>query len=139
MPIAEWYDEAIGALPGEAELEEVSGDPFAYWRLIRGLWATGEPFIVVEHDIVIRDDTLAELEACPHRWCAFLYHEAPGEPVSGLGCAKLTPDGSRFPDIEVQWGNVDYEVAEQLRARGMTVHEHGPWLRHLNPRVADYQ
>jgi hypothetical protein len=60
----------------------------AYWELLNGLWSEGQSFIVVEHDIVVRADTFAELESCPYRWCSF------GAPYfwgvhHGLGCVKF--------------------------------------------------
>jgi hypothetical protein len=56
---------------------------------LNGLWSEGESFIVVEHDIVVRADTLEELENCPCEWCSF---GAPylGHVYHGLGCVKFS-------------------------------------------------
>jgi hypothetical protein len=143
MPIAVTYPEAIKALVkwvAPAEIVNVAHDDHAYWELIVRLWRDGKPFIIVEHDIVIRPDTVSELEQCPQPWCAFPYHEEIGDPVTGLGCTKITPGGAlHYMSPEPVWQNVDTTVAGALTELGQTVHEHGPWLRHLNPRVADMQ
>ena len=144
MPVAKLFPEAIKELfqhHPDAELAWVGDNPYAYWSLFVQLWKENKPFVIVEHDIVIGDMTIRNLEDCDSRWCAATYHEAPGEPVSGLGCTKLVPSGdvgfSTFP--EQVWQNVDTTVAGLLTTAGWRVHEHGPWLRHLNPRVAAQQ
>ena len=68
---------------------DVSGSDTRYWRLICDLWEAGEEFIVVEHDIVVRPDTLSELEACPSEWCAFGAPYFVGTHV-GMGCVKFS-------------------------------------------------
>jgi hypothetical protein len=145
MAFADLHQEAITALVRahpNAEFIDVGGDPYNYWRLFTHLWDGGRPFILVEHDIVVRPDTVFDLESCGTPWCAYTYHEAPGEPVSGLGCAKFHPswgplDLGGMP--EPIWQNVDTTVAGLMHQHGWQVHEHGPWLRHLNPRVAAQQ
>jgi hypothetical protein len=61
----------------------------AYWELLNGLWSKRQSFIVVEHDIVVRANTLVELENCPYEWCSF---GAPyfGGVYHGLGCVKFS-------------------------------------------------
>lgn len=146
MAMALPYPEAVAAFvkythPGI--LRFVNNDAHDYWRLWKRLWMEGEPFILVEHDIVVTRWALDDLTACPERWCAFLYHEEVGEPVSGLGCTKFVPDPSVSLDLgglpDPIWQNVDATVAGLLHAAGWQVHEHGPWLRHLNPKVASMQ
>lgn len=144
MPIAIVYPEAIKSLltwQPDADLVSVAASPYAYWALFVRLWREGRPFVIVEHDIVIGWETIRNLEDCDSPWCAATYHEAPGKPVSGLGCTKLVPsEGVPFDTFPEQiWQNVDTTVAGLLHTAGWTVHEHGPWLRHLNPRVAEQQ
>lgn len=145
MAVAHPYLEAIEALyraAPEAEMVNVSEDPYAYWALVSRLWHTGDPFVLVEHDIVLRPDTIERLSDCVHQWCAFTYLQAPGEPVSGLGCVKFIPTVPLH--LEAGWGdpiwqNVDATVAGLLHAAGWRVHEHKPPLRHLNPKVIALQ
>ena len=146
MPIAVTYPEAIKALVkwvAPAELVNVTGDDYAYWDLFLRLWREGKPFIIVEHDIVIRPDTVSDLANCGAPWCAYTYHEEIGEPVTGMGCTKFEPRGRALhtEDLfhDTIWQNVDTTVAGLLTELGWKVHEHGPWLRHLNPRVAAMQ
>jgi hypothetical protein len=145
MPLAIAYPEAIMALfraDPLAEIVSVAGNPYAYWSVFTSLWREGRPFIIVEHDIVVTAQVLDDLASCGGKWCAFTYHEEIGEPVSGLGCTKFVPTIPLY--LEAGWGdpiwqNVDTTVAGLLQAAGWRVHEHGPWLRHLNPKVATMQ
>ena len=73
----------------EWEEVDVSGSDTAYWELLSDLWAEGESFVVVEHDIIIRHDTLDELEACPEPWCGFPVAYLGGE-YPGMACVKFT-------------------------------------------------
>jgi len=146
MPLAVAHPEAIMALfraAPDAEVVSVGGSPYAYWSVIASLWFHGEPFIIVEHDIVVTAQALDDLASCGSPWCAFVYHEEIGEPVSGMGCTKIVPKMGMALDLagmpDPVWQNVDTTVAGILQAAGWTVHEHGPWLRHLNPKVASMQ
>ena len=143
MPFAIPYGEAIKALlhwAPDAEVISVAYNDYAYWELFCRLWRDGQPFIIVEHDIVIRKDTIRSLADCEASWCAYVYHQAPGNPVSGLGCTKFVPSGAlHYTPPEPVWQNVDSVVTGAMRKLGWEVHEHGSWLRHLNPRVAAQQ
>jgi hypothetical protein len=46
----------------------------AYWSLFRDLWAAGEDFILVEHDIVPHVGTIEHFDRCPSSWCSCPYH-----------------------------------------------------------------
>ena len=145
MPVARYHNEAVEALlqtvGHQVSIIPVHQSDYAYWYLFSHLWKAGQPFVLVEHDIVIRPDTIDLLAACPALWCGFVYHEAPGEPVAGLGCTKITPD----PRVDLGlvqrlvWQNVDSAVTGLMMGLGLTRHDHHPWLRHLNPTVAAYQ
>lgn len=147
MPLALAYPEAVKALvrtwPG-ASIVGVGDDPRSYWRLFVRLWNDRQPFVLVEHDVVVDRDTIPSLATCPRPWCAFPYHELPGDPVTGLGCTKITPDGSGIDVLDPKygnpvWQNVDSVVGGILTDRYHKVHVHEPWLRHLNPKVAAMQ
>ena len=68
---------------------DVSSTDRAYYDLLSGLWADGESFCVVEHDIVIHDTALAELENCPGDWCGFA-HRYIDDVGYGMGCVKFS-------------------------------------------------
>ncbi|HWW87039.1 MAG TPA: hypothetical protein VNZ26_25760 [Vicinamibacterales bacterium] len=52
-----------------AQLVDVSGDVQAYWRLLRDLWAAGNAFIVVEHDVLPTQELLEAMWVCPEAIC----------------------------------------------------------------------
>lgn len=89
------------------EARDVSGSDTAYWDLLAGLWAAGEAFAVVEHDVIPAPGALASLETCPADWCSSPYPYFVGM-YPGLGCARFG-DGimARHPDLmTVVAGNV---------------------------------
>lgn len=143
MPWALDYPEAVRALRVATMrpiLVDVSCDEYAYGRLINLLWEKGDGFIIVEHDVVVRPDTIRELEDCPEPYCGFPYHEAKGWPVLGLGCTKISAEVVQAVHLTGEpmlWQNIDATVPPAIRAVGYTQHQHWPWLRHLNPRVVD--
>ncbi len=57
----------------EVEYRDVSGDEYAYGRLLDELWSCGISFCIIEQDIQIRADVLSSFEDCPHEFCAFPY------------------------------------------------------------------
>jgi hypothetical protein len=75
--------------------------PNAYWELFRDLWRAGEDFILIEHDVVPRPQTIARFDRCRESWCScsYLWHWKPAyqwikdrEPRvlnADLGCARF--------------------------------------------------
>lgn len=57
------YERMNGALDAE----------YAYDRLIRRLWSEGQPFVLVEHDILPWPGAVQQLWECDRPWCAFQY------------------------------------------------------------------
>ena len=117
----------------------------AYFDLLAMLWASGEPFIVCEHDIVPHATAFDELAACPHDWCAFPF-EYLGEPTYGLGCVKFSADLiARNPDAMTRvgrmydmnhpkrhWCRLDGFLTCVLEGAGEERHKHETMVRHLN-------
>jgi len=100
-PYAEVHPATSRALRrASAEFHDVSGDDYAYWRLLRDLWAAGEAFIVVEHDIEPSAVQLRELAACPRPLCTFEYLYRGSAAVSALGCTKF---GQQLLRRQLQW------------------------------------
>lgn len=45
------------------------GDPFAYAKLLRGLWPYPGELVIVEQDVVPPPDSIRALVECPRDWC----------------------------------------------------------------------
>lgn len=91
VPTTRTLPEVWDALAGagvDAEAVDVSGAEDAYWRLLSELWAAGDDFCIVEHDIVVDAGTIAGMAACAEPWCACEYPYLRGH-CAGLGCARF--------------------------------------------------
>jgi hypothetical protein len=135
------------------EAVDVSGSSTAYADLLDGLWAKGETFCLVEHDMVPRDDTLKALDDCPEGWCGFVYRHpvptatTPYQELAGLGCTRFRSElMARFPDMMTRshanyardgwnrryWANCDERIYLELTRLAVPRHEHGPAITHLH-------
>lgn len=117
-------------------LVQLEGD-FSYDLLFRQLWAEGQPFIIVEHDILPWPGALQELWTCPKPWCGFPYHVM-GEMRSYLGCTKFNPASlgvcPLYGDL-TDWALIDKIIERRLLGRQDVVqyrHIHEPGVIHLN-------
>lgn len=145
-PIAPETVAALDASGFPWQAADVSGAPTSYTRLLECLWAAGEPFAVVEHDIVPHPGALAELEACDRPWCAFGYPYLGGT-HAGLGCARFSaallaavPNAVERTWAESTnvhppgfWCQLDDRLSRSLRRAGYASHVHGPPVTHLSP------
>lgn len=107
---------------------------FSYDQLFRELWATGQPFILVEHDIVPWPGAVQQLWTCPEPWCGFPYYVF-GELRSYLGCTKFDPTrlgACPLPEDLTAWQLMDKAIERALVARTFTGHLHQPAVSHLN-------
>lgn len=57
----------------EADWVDVSGSDQAYYRLLAELWASGEDFMLVEHDMELLGGEADAFTACRSPWCTFPY------------------------------------------------------------------
>lgn len=106
---------------------------FAYDRLFRKLWAEGQPFILVEHDILPWPGALLQMWECDRPWCACPYYIF-GEFRTQLGCTKFDPvklGKCPLPDEPVHWSRLDWAVITGLLNRD-SGHLHLPAVTHLN-------
>lgn len=131
---------------------DVSGDEFAYWRLLRGCWRLGRPLLIVEQDNVPHPGALRELLACPRPWCAYSYPvawggiaETYGAPI-GLGCVRYSVElqdahpALLAADVPTyrgggrdgrSWRVLDAALAQWLRGPyGTEPHRHYPDVEH---------
>lgn len=149
VPFTELHNEVVQVLAGTGypiDLRDVSASDSAYWDLVRGLWADGETFCIVEHDVVVRRTSLLELDACSHDWCGFPVSYS-GTEYAGLSCTKFTDQLiARHPDaFEVidelydekhpphHWCRLDTWLRCYVLERGKhdQMHVHAPALEHL--------
>jgi hypothetical protein len=132
-------------------------DDCAYHALLSELWAAGETFAIVEHDIEIGPDTLTSFDKCPEPWCVAPY---PGRsfknyPVPilrvALGCVRfraeflktnagildaMLPGPSNSLRNPRHWRRCDSLLASALQRRGFAAHEHEQ-VNHWHNYAAD--
>jgi hypothetical protein len=145
-PIADQTRTALDTTGRVWEPVDVSARDTAYTLLLQDLWSADETFAIVEHDIVIRPDTLDEFEDCDHPWCAFTYRFRATH-IAGLGCTRFRTNLlAAYPDAVAKtwaeatevhpyghWCNLDDRLTRALTAAGATRHLHQPPVGHLNP------
>lgn len=139
--------EALVGQHASFEAHYVGGSDDAYWGLLRKLWLERETFCIVEHDVVLRGNTLAELEACESPWCAFPVPYMDGE-YAGLACVKfdaflIASAPQALDDVALMenaqhprkhWCMVDAWLQGSVLPRTrLSRHVHQPALRHVRP------
>jgi hypothetical protein len=124
---------------------DVSGSDDAYWTLLHRLWGRGKTICIVEHDVIVRPDSLRELEECPSDWCSFQVPYV-GRLYAGLSCAKFSAALiARYPDAleriselsddehpQKHWCRIDsWLQGYVLHPGGETMCVHTPPLEHI--------
>jgi hypothetical protein len=124
---------------------DVSGSDEDYWQLMADLWAQAETFVIVEHDVIVRDGAIDELVECEQDWCGFPVSYC-GTEYAGLACTKFTAGLiARYPDAlervaEIEdadhkpkhWCRLDgWLKSYVLEPGGERMHVHGPVLEHV--------
>jgi hypothetical protein len=100
MLFARTYD-AAKAWPGGSEFVKLrnadetpalDGYNPTYPELLADLWEAGESIIMLEHDVVPHEDSIAEIAGCPQPWCGYQYPNGGGfdRAHANLGCTKIT-------------------------------------------------
>lgn len=143
VPYTAVHPVTVDAAPKDAVWVDVSSSTEAYFSALHHIWAQGETFALLEHDVVCRPDVIAELEACPEPWCLYGYAdichpECQEAWRNQLGCTRFreeliaaVPDAiSSIPPDERDWHNLCDRLGERLRAAGFTHHWHDPWVDH---------
>lgn len=131
--------------------EYVGGSDTAYCELLQKVWANGETFAIVEHDIVVNPDTIPGFEGCPDPYCAAPYAWTT-QVGPALGCTRFRAELlEELPDaihevaaMPSNWGapghyrQLDvFLMRRVLRDRhGLQPHVHLPSVEHLNPKQA---
>lgn len=141
VPFKSLAEETVVALR-DAEVAPVNYAPMvtdeSYWELLRDLWAMGNPFVIVEQDIVINETTIDELKVCEFDWCAMPFPYRGNDRAYALACTRFSAALiARHPDlIEVigersdvkhpprHWCRLDAWIFEELSRLGEIRHEH---------------
>jgi hypothetical protein len=137
--------EALDLYAPDAERVELQGagyvanntQDFQYGNLLLSWWRRGEPFVLVEHDIVLHDRVIPEFEECDHDWCTFSYSTARrGTLYQSLGCVRFsarllaaTQADAGYLRICPWWAN-DQAIAKICGRAGFAAHTHWPMVEH---------
>jgi hypothetical protein len=148
VPYTKLRPEVIWALQESGrdyELVDVSAHDSSYFGLWSELWLTGEPFVIVEHDIVVSRYTLTTFDRCDQPWCVAKYAYLGGN-YWGLGCTRFAGSLTRaFPDMvedvatyederhpPAHWCSLDAAITQALHRRLRAwPHLHG-FVEHLS-------
>jgi hypothetical protein len=128
-----------------AEFHHMTEDE-SYYRLLASMWAAGETFATVEHDIVCWPGALQQLENCPEQWCTLPYYCSVGWIKDGLGCTKFSEQLiRRYPDFLKEpfpnccqhtrfYCGLDRLIAHRAQELGLEPHVHAPGVTNLNDK-----
>lgn len=146
-------------LPNEGHFESarhlvipfVCWDDFSYWHGILASWDGPETIVNIEHDVEVTDDQIADLLACPHPLCSWMYaahwastHLADdviaarngGKFIdegtewaeqSAIGFVKITPEARIAPLRKTVWQQLEVAIEEAVMPPW---HMHGPPVPH---------
>ena len=109
-------------------------DEFSYYFLLKELWEKGEPFIIVEHDIIPFPGAVQELWTNPEPWCGYPYYLS-GELKSYLGCTKFDPKllgEFPLPEEPIAWLYLDRKIESELIRRGYKNYVYPTGVSHLH-------
>lgn len=131
-------EQALSRFAPDAEMIYLGTRPDAYHDLLEELWAAGQSFLLIEHDIEIHQHVLTEAEACPEPYCSWPYGIGyPADPVTvALGCTRFSAEIiDAVPDLMSMlpvrdWRRQDCEIAPRLKAAGFEPHVHDPPVLH---------
>lgn len=138
-------EQALDLYAPGAERWLLNEHPLAYHTLLAKLWADGDSFLIIEHDIEIRTGVVEELEACPEPYCCFPYAGPGGDLlVRSLGCTRFSGEfiaehPSLMLDLEDRgmtetsprhWRRMDAELAHYMQIRQIAPHMHQPPVLH---------
>ena len=128
-----------------ASFEHMTSDD-SYFQMMERLWAKGEAFTIVEHDVVVHPGAIQELANCAQPWCTFPYYCSVGWIIDGLGCTKFSADliakypeclKEPFPDCCAHtrfYCGLDRLIAHRMEQLGVKPHVHMPGVVNLNER-----
>lgn len=132
VPYTRLYRENVAALP-EARFVEIKGDD-GYRLLLRDLWAAGEPFVLVEHDVAPTARQIQSLNTCDRAWCHYGY--VAGDWAPKFGCVRFSSQLIQatqgvWNDPSWPWGQLDARFMDAAVSAGFLPHWHSPHVLHL--------
>jgi hypothetical protein len=155
MPVLACYtkfhpkaEPSIRAYAPTADLVDVTGDNFAYWREIRSRWTGEQDLVLIEQDIEIPEGGVEEMLACEHDWCAYAYtiFRTKQRLRYGLGFTKFSAHAQQLVNArriaegfalcsmckgQGCWYHLDGRITELLRTEGgLKPHVHGDVTHH---------
>ena len=159
VPFTRLRAETVAALEMHAvghqvEYRDVSKDDEAFWRLWKEIWADGETFAIIEHDIVIHETVLEQFDGCGEPWCTFGYpyeiFKNMSEPYHGTGCTRFRAEVMQaIPDLwdtvaereglfhpRRHWCSLDGFSQLELWQAGFHGHRHEPMVGHVDPSIS---
>jgi hypothetical protein len=133
---------ALAEYVPQAQLADVTGDDYAYWREIRSRWQGTGDLILIEHDVEVSDGVVESMAACPEPWCAYAYtiFRTRVRLRDGLGCTKFSAEAQRLVSArriaegfalckickgQGCWYHLDGRITGLLRQEGLKPHVHG--------------
>lgn len=120
----------------KADLRLVEGNE-GYYNLLSEYFSNGNPFVVVEHDIIPWPGAIKQISDCSEPWCTFSYRCAAGWLTWGLGCVKFEP--RRLPNLMdfgcKMWNTLDRSILMAGKRNQISPHVHGPHVTNLNPVI----
>lgn len=147
--------EALAKYAPDAELVDVSGDDYAYWRAICERWTGEDDLLIVEQDIEIHDQVIPEMRACDRDWCTYAYRlwRPDAWCFNALGCTRFSASLQRkvspaeIEQVQVLWlvagpargNNVEYkpETMGEGLSCGCGGRGSPPCWRHIDFKIAD--
>lgn len=143
VPFARVHPDTVAGAPTDAIWVDVSSSPTAYFGMLQEIWARGETFALLEHDVVCRPDVIAAMESRLEPWVSFGYSdichvECMEAWRDMLGCTRFraelleaVPDAvSSIPAEGRDWHELCNWLGGNLRAAGFS-HAWGfPWVEH---------
>jgi hypothetical protein len=106
-------------------------DPYDYGRWFAYAWDEGEPFVIVEWDVIPWPGAVPGLLDCSSPWCTHAYPLHRGRLATSFGIGKYIPTGPA-PDEwrQTEWQQLDGQVVPVLRERLGAPHVHEPPVAH---------
>jgi hypothetical protein len=107
---------------------------FSYSEALAYHWDYEGDLIVIEHDIVIDENTIPSFEDCQEPWCSFKF-DVMGQDIDfALGCTKWSAEARKLvtPPARANWRTLDVQIRELMIWVGLQPHVHGK-VAHLHP------
>jgi hypothetical protein len=112
-------------------------DPYDYGLYFTTLWASGLPFVIVEHDIIPWPGSVQALIDCPEPWCTHRYPLHRGNVALSFGIGKYVPTGPAPEEwAETPWQQLDGAVVPVLNRLFGRSHVHEPPVAHARRQEA---